>query len=149
MGAQLVPETSRKLHILKRLSAWENFIEFCFLARYNIDINFVAEFLQYLENGLIAYENWVNVIFVTLMTFRGYDYVTVSWKLSIPSIYNFLWCIQYVKCGLVINPRVLGFCYYFDYKREAEWSVLPTQYCSGDKIEKNEMGGACSIYGCA
>jgi len=30
------------------------------------------------------------VIFVTLMTFRGYDYVTVSWKLSIPSIYNFL-----------------------------------------------------------
>jgi len=22
-----------------------------------------------------------------------------------------------------------------------------TQYCSGDKIEKNEMGGACSMYG--
>ena len=22
-----------------------------------------------------------------------------------------------------------------------------TQYCSGDKIEKNEMGGACSTYG--
>jgi len=22
-----------------------------------------------------------------------------------------------------------------------------TQYCSGDKIEKNEMGGACSAYG--
>ena len=21
------------------------------------------------------------------------------------------------------------------------------QYCSGDKIEKNEMGGACSAYG--
>jgi hypothetical protein len=21
---------------------------------------------------------------------------------------------------------------------------IPTQYCSGDKIEKNEMGGACS-----
>jgi len=21
------------------------------------------------------------------------------------------------------------------------------QYCSGDKIEKNEMGGACSMYG--
>jgi hypothetical protein len=26
-------------------------------------------------------------------------------------------------------------------------SVLLTQYCSGDKIEKNEMGGACSAYG--
>jgi len=26
-------------------------------------------------------------------------------------------------------------------------SVLLTQYCSGDKIEKNEMAGACSTYG--
>ena len=26
-------------------------------------------------------------------------------------------------------------------------SVLLTQYCSGDKIEKDEMGGACSAYG--
>jgi len=25
-------------------------------------------------------------------------------------------------------------------------SALLTQYCSGDKIEKNEMGGACSAY---
>jgi hypothetical protein len=25
--------------------------------------------------------------------------------------------------------------------------ILLTQYCSGDKIEKNEMGGACSAYG--
>jgi hypothetical protein len=25
--------------------------------------------------------------------------------------------------------------------------VLLTKYCSGDKIEKNEMGGACSPYG--
>jgi len=25
--------------------------------------------------------------------------------------------------------------------------VLLTQYCSGDKIEKNKMGGACSKYG--
>jgi hypothetical protein len=24
---------------------------------------------------------------------------------------------------------------------------LFTQYCSGDKFEKNEMGGACSAYG--
>jgi hypothetical protein len=26
-------------------------------------------------------------------------------------------------------------------------SVLLTQYCAGDKIEKNEMGGACGTYG--
>ena len=26
-------------------------------------------------------------------------------------------------------------------------SVLLTQYCSGDKTEKNEMGWACSTYG--
>jgi hypothetical protein len=26
-------------------------------------------------------------------------------------------------------------------------SVLLTQYCSDDKIEKNEMGGACRAYG--
>jgi len=25
--------------------------------------------------------------------------------------------------------------------------VLLTQYCLGDKIEKNEMGGVCSMYG--
>jgi hypothetical protein len=28
-----------------------------------------------------------------------------------------------------------------------ETSVLFTQYCSGDKIKKNKMGGACSTYG--
>jgi hypothetical protein len=27
------------------------------------------------------------------------------------------------------------------------FSVLLTQYCGGDKIEKNEMGGVCSAYG--
>jgi hypothetical protein len=26
-------------------------------------------------------------------------------------------------------------------------SVLLTQYCAGDKIEKIEIGGACSTYG--
>ena len=27
------------------------------------------------------------------------------------------------------------------------WSVFLTEYCAGDKIEKNEMGGACGAYG--
>ena len=29
----------------------------------------------------------------------------------------------------------------------AKWFVLLTQYCAGDKIEKNEMGWACGAYG--
>ena len=28
-----------------------------------------------------------------------------------------------------------------------KWSVLLTQYCVGDNIEKNEMGWACGAYG--
>jgi len=32
-------------------------------------------------------------------------------------------------------------------QRGAKWSVLLTQYCAGDKIEKNEMGWACASYG--
>ena len=42
----------------------------------------------------------------------------------------------------------------FGPKREEvtrEWRKLReellTQYCAGDKIEKNELGGACSAYG--
>jgi hypothetical protein len=31
--------------------------------------------------------------------------------------------------------------------RSLMYSVLLTQYFSGDKIEKNEMGGACGAYG--
>ena len=33
-------------------------------------------------------------------------------------------------------------CIYFAYL----FSVLLTQYCAGDKIEKNEMGGASGTY---
>ena len=32
-------------------------------------------------------------------------------------------------------------------QRGAKWSVNLTQYCAGDKIEKNEMGWACGSYG--
>ena len=31
-------------------------------------------------------------------------------------------------------------------QRRAKWSPLLTQYCAGDKIEKNEMGWACGAY---
>jgi len=33
------------------------------------------------------------------------------------------------------------------HNEELRRSVLFTQYCSGEKIEKYEMGGACSVYG--
>jgi hypothetical protein len=32
-------------------------------------------------------------------------------------------------------------------KRVTEWSVLLTKHLAGDKIEKIEIGGACSTYG--
>ena len=32
-------------------------------------------------------------------------------------------------------------------RTKASILVFLTKYCSGDKIEKNEMGGACSAYG--
>jgi len=32
-------------------------------------------------------------------------------------------------------------------KYSKERFVLLTQYCAGDKIEKNEMGWACGAYG--
>ena len=31
--------------------------------------------------------------------------------------------------------------------RVAKCSVLLTQYCEGDKVEKNEMGWTCGAYG--
>jgi len=33
------------------------------------------------------------------------------------------------------------------HKEELKGSLLPTQYCGGGKIEKNEVGGACGAYG--
>ena len=32
-------------------------------------------------------------------------------------------------------------------KPKTTFFVLLTQYCAGDKIEKNEMGWACGVYG--
>jgi hypothetical protein len=33
------------------------------------------------------------------------------------------------------------------HNEELPRSVLLTQYCAGDKMENNEIGGACSVYG--
>ena len=35
----------------------------------------------------------------------------------------------------------------FKQDRLSRWLVLLTQYCAGDKIDKNEMGWACGAYG--
>jgi len=35
----------------------------------------------------------------------------------------------------------------FSFPKFGNQSVLLTQYCSGDKMEKAEMGGACGTYG--
>ena len=37
--------------------------------------------------------------------------------------------------------------YFHKLRAKTFGSVLLTQYCSGDKIEENEMGGACSANG--
>jgi len=37
--------------------------------------------------------------------------------------------------------------YFHKLRAKTFGSVLITQYCSNDKIEKNEMGGACSANG--
>ena len=42
-----------------------------------------------------------------------------------------------------LNMLACIFCILYGGK----WSVLLTQYCAGDKIEKNEMGWACGAYG--
>ena len=43
-----------------------------------------------------------------------------------------------------LEVKIQIWTYYFS---KSEWSVLLTQYCSGDKMEKNEMSGAYSAYG--
>jgi len=36
---------------------------------------------------------------------------------------------------------------HFIYIQHIKYNVPLTQKCSGDKIEKNKMGGACSVHG--
>ena len=39
------------------------------------------------------------------------------------------------------------YCFFYVYLILFVTSVLLTQYCAGDNIEKNEMGWACGAYG--
>jgi len=40
----------------------------------------------------------------------------------------------------------INFQFYFCIINEELNDLYSSQYCLGDKIEKNEMGGACSMY---
>ena len=49
-------------------------------------------------------------------------------------------------------PRITDFCIVYMYLNAGQLLLLlfllsSSSHCSGDKIEKNEMGGACSVYG--
>ena len=57
---------------------------------------------------------------------------------------KFLYSLSYTT-GFNITPSQIMFN--FLRLRMLLWSVLLTQYCAGNKIEKNEMGWACGAYG--
>ena len=45
------------------------------------------------------------------------------------------------------DPAAETVCHFFLFFQSVSLFVLLDQYCSGDQIEKNEMGGACGTYG--
>jgi hypothetical protein len=57
----------------------------------------------------------------------------------------------YIRCHspdyINFNIHRLGEILTANSNSRHRFSILLTQYCAGDKIEKNEVGGACSAYG--
>jgi len=47
----------------------------------------------------------------------------------------------------IVPPQTPKLVCAFDYLKAVEGFVHLTQYCAGDKIEKNETGWACGAYG--
>ena len=64
---------------------------------------------------------------------------TSPWQYTIFIVYKTKWC--------VIDWHVVFICYNKPGWETLNFSLLLTQYCAGDKIEKNEMGWACGAYG--
>jgi hypothetical protein len=52
-----------------------------------------------------------------------------------------------VKCSLLLASEYLIFAGNLSVDNEELNDLYSTHYCAGDKIEKNDMGGACSAYG--
>ena len=65
-------------------------------------------------------------------------------------IINRLFCVasHWTVINININWGIfVRICNIFSARSKLAWPVLLTQYCAGDKIEKNEMGWACGAYG--
>jgi len=56
-------------------------------------------------------------------------------------LYDFL-ARKLVNLNLLFMQNSYAFVYTIN-----KWFVLLTQYCAGDKIEKNEIGWTCGAYG--
>jgi hypothetical protein len=52
-----------------------------------------------------------------------------------------------LHCKPTTTSRDLKIVVHFIYIQKIKYNVTLTQQCSGDKIEKNEMGGASSAFG--
>ena len=76
---------------------------------------------------------WTSVIFTSKFNFQGR-----SWQQP-----TFWWCFTNW------DPKHYSWSVHWScyINLKCPWSVLLTQYCAGDKIEKNEMGWACGTYG--
>jgi len=46
-----------------------------------------------------------------------------------------------------LSEKTTRYIIWYSITISAKWSELLSQYCAGDKIEKNEMGWACGAYG--
>ena len=81
---------------------------------------------------------------------------TADWSVLLNDLYCWLICtaewsvlLNDLYCWMICTAEwsVLLIDLYCWLICTAEWSVLFTKYCSGDKIDRNEMGWACSTYG--
>jgi hypothetical protein len=82
----------------------------------------------------VAYRNKLQLFPVILILNIFQSYAAVCIRCHSPDYVNF-------------NNHRLGNILTANSNSRLRFSILLTQYCAGDKIEKNEVGGACSAYG--
>ena len=88
----------------------------------------------------IIYDNSLLLVFVILLNPLKCSASLVCNPHSILTCWK-----MYTQCN---NSGFFEFCSLniFNCYKVAKWFVLLTQYCAGNKIEKNEMGWACGAY---